>query len=188
MAVSRSGYYDWLDRPISTRAKINNALSAQILQIHADSSQIYGYRKIYQSLQQLKVNCSEKRILRLMQVNNIFSKTKKKFKATTNSNHSLPIADNILNRNFIVAAPNTHWVGDISYIWTKEGWLYLATVIDLYSRAVVGWAVQDKMTTNLIEDALIKAIWRRKPKPGLVFHSDRGSQYASWSFKNLLQI
>ncbi len=188
LGVSRSGYYDWVDRPISARAKINNELSAQILQIHTESRQIYGYRRIYQYLQQRNVNCSEKRILRLMQANNIFSKTKKKFKATTNSKHNLPVADNILNRNFVVDFPNTHWVGDISYIWTKEGWLYLATIIDLYSRAVVGWAVQDRMTTNLIEEALLKAIWRRKPKEGLVFHSDRGSQYASWSFKNLLQM
>lgn len=123
-----------------------------------------------------------------MKTNNIVSKVKKKFKATTNSRHSLPVAKNILNREFTVNSSNTHWVGDISYIWTKEGWLYLATVIDLYSRAVVGWSLQERMTTTLIEDALLMAIWRRKPRAGLIFHSDRGSQYASESFRKLLLL
>ena len=123
-----------------------------------------------------------------MRENNIFSKVRKKFKATTNSKHNLPIAENILNREFSIDIPNTHWVGDISYIWTQEGWLYLATVIDLYSRAIVGWAAQERMTSKLIEDALLMAVWRRKPKRGLIFHSDRGSQYASASFQNMLKI
>lgn len=184
--VSRSGYYDWIDRPISNREKVNAELLSVIKLLHANSNNIYGYRRIYYALRQNNYNCSENRVLRIMHRNNIFSKTKKKFKATTNSKHNLPVSENLLNRNFMVDGPNTHWVGDISYIWTKEGWLYLATVIDLYSRAIVGWALQERMTSKLIEDALLMAIWRRKPKYGLMFHSDRGSQYASSSFKNLL--
>lgn len=185
--VSRSGYYDWLYRPVSNREQSNNQLLGQIIDIHASSRNIYGYRKIYYQLLKNGVDCSENRVFRLMNKNNIFSKVKKKFKATTNSKHNLPISANILNREFTVASPNTHWVGDISYIWTDEGWLYLATVIDLYSRAVIGWSLQKHMTTKLIEDALLKAIWNRKPKSGLIFHSDRGSQYASRDFKKILR-
>jgi transposase InsO family protein len=149
---------------------------------------IYEYRKIYHTMLQNSINCSANRVLRIMKANNICSKVKKKFKATTNSKHNLPITNNILDREFVVHFPNTHWVGDISYISTKEGWLYLATVIDLYSRAVVGWALRDRMTSKLVEDALLMAIWRRKPKHGLIFHSDRGSQYASGTFQKLLNI
>ena len=122
-----------------------------------------------------------------MKQHNIFSKTKRKFKATTNSNHKLPISNNILNREFTVTKPNTYWVGDISYIWTQEGWLYLATVIDLYSRAIVGWSLQERMTSKIVEDALLMAINKRKLKTGLLFHSDRGSQYASDSFRKILK-
>ena len=188
LEVSSSGYYDWVDRPISTRTTANNKLSAQIIEIHTSSRSTYGYRRVFHALQQKNVNCSENRVQRIMKQNNIFSKVKKKFKATTNSKHNLPIANNVLNREFTVHAANTHWVGDISYIWTREGWLYLATVIDLYSRAIVGWSLQERMTSKLVEDALLMAIWRRKPKPGLIFHSDRGSQYASGSFKDLLKM
>lgn len=188
LEVSSSGYYDWVNRPISARAQTNMELTTQIKKIHADSRNIYGYRRIYHELQHNNINCSENKVLRIMQANNIHSKVKKKFKATTNSKHNLPVAENILNRNFRVDAPNTHWVGDISYIWTNEGWLYLATVIDLYSKAIVGWAVKERMTSKLVEDALLTAIWRRKPKHGLIFHSDRGSQYASGSYQTLLKM
>ena len=185
--VSRSGYYGWQDRPISQRKKDNDELLTKIKQTHSDSRSIYGYRKIYKKLQGDGVICSENRISRIMKQHNIFSKTKRKFKATTNSNHKLPISNNILNREFTVAKPNTHWVGDISYIWTQEGWLYLATVIDLYSRAIVGWSLQERMTSRLVEDALLMAINKRRLKTGLLFHSDRGSQYASDSFRKTLK-
>lgn len=186
--MSSSGYYDWVDRPISNRTKANNELLIQIKEIHASGKNTYGYRRIFHALQQKNIHCSENKVLRIMKENNIISKVKKKFRATTNSKHNLPIAENILNREFNVSAINTHWVGDISYIWTKEGWLYLATVIDLYSRAVVGWSLQARMTSKLVEDAILMAIWKRKPKHGLVFHSDRGSQYASSSFQNILKM
>lgn len=188
LEVSRSGYYDWVDRPISFREEANTGLLEQIKQVHVSSRNTYGYRRVYYALQHNNINCSENRVLRIMQANNIFSKVRKKFKATTNSKHNLPVAENILNREFSIDIPNTHWVGDISYIWTQEGWLYLATVIDLYSRAIVGWAVQERMTSKLIEYALLMALWRRKPKRGLIFHSDRGSQYASLSFQDLLKM
>ena len=112
---------------------------------------------------------------------------KKKFKATTDSKHNLPVVPNTLNRDFSVDRPNRVWVGDITYIWTLAGWLYLAVVIDLYSRMVVGWSVGRNMTKQLVIDALLMAIWRRKPAPNLLFHSDRGSQYCSLAFQNLLE-
>ena len=186
LSVSRSGYYDWQDRPISHRETSNAELLSQIKQVHTESRNIYGYRKVYNALHSKGVACSENRIGRIMKKHNIFSKTKRKFKVTTNSRHNLPISSNILNREFTVAKPNTHWVGDISYIWTQEGWLYLATVIDLYSRAIVGWSLQGRMTSKLVEDALFMAITNRNPSSSLLFHSDRGSQYASDSFKKIL--
>lgn len=186
-SVSRSGYYNWLARPISNREKNNKYLLKNIVRIFLDSQRRYGFRKVYRQLKQEGINCGKNRVARLMRKNNLISKVKKKFKATTNSKHNFPVAENILDRQFTVNSPNTCWVGDISYIWTEEGWMYLATVIDLYSRAVVGWSLDKRMTTKLVEDAFIKAIWKRKPGKGLIFHSDRGSQYASKSFQKLLK-
>ena len=114
-------------------------------------------------------------------------KTKRKFKMTTDSNHQLPIAPNLLKRDFTAGAPDLKYVGDITYIWTQEGWLYLATVIDLFSRRLVGWSMDSRMTATLVNDALLMALWRRKPKRGLLWHTDRGSQYASDSHRQLLQ-
>lgn len=185
--VSRAGYYSWKDRPESSRAKANNILTENIKRVFSDSKNRYGYRKVYMQLKQEGIACSKNRVASLMKKNYLASKVKNKFKATTNSKHNLPVADNILDRQFTVIKPNVCWVGDISYIWTREGWMYLATVIDLYSRAVVGWSLESRMTTQLVEDAFIKAIWKRKPGKGLIFHTDRGSQYASNSFQKLLK-
>ena len=187
LEVSKSGYYDWLDRPTSDKAKGSNKLLITIRKIFQDSRGCYGYRKVYKQLQNSGIACSINTVASIMHRNNMFSKVKKKFKATTNSNHNFPVAENILDRKFVVNEPNRCWVGDISYIWTQEGWLYLATVIDLYSRTVVGWSVSDRMTTALVEDAFLKAIWNRNPDRGLIFHSDRGSQYASKDFQRLLK-
>ena len=118
---------------------------------------------------------------------NLICKTKSKFKATTDSRHDEPIAPNLLDRNFTVGSPNTYWVGDITYITTEEGWLYLATVIDLYSRKIVGWSMSNRITTDLVNKALLMAIWQRKPSEGLVWHSDRGSQYASDSHLQIIK-
>ncbi|MDB6095809.1 MAG: transposase [Francisellaceae bacterium] len=186
LSVSRNGYYDWRNRPISNRAKANQHLLTEITRIFLETKKRYGYRKIHKQLEQEGIAGSKNRIAYLMKQNGLISKVKKKFKATTNSAHSLPLADNLLNRQFRVKEQNTHWVGDISYIWTHEGWLYLATVLDLYSRAIVGWSLQARMTSSLVEDAFLKAIWKRKPGKGLIFHSDRGSQYAGQPFQKLL--
>ena len=188
LAVSSSGYYDWLKRPISSREKANNDLLQHIHNAYIKTRRA-GYRTIYARLTQDAIICSEKRVYRLMRKAGLKAKTKKKFKATTNSKHSLPVAPNLLNRNFTVAKPNIAWVSDISYIWTNEGWLYLAVIIDLFSRTVVGWSMNERMTTELIESALQMAIWHRKPARdnSLIFHSDRGSQYASTKFQKILK-
>lgn len=123
----------------------------------------------------------------MMKAASLYCKTKRKYKATTDSNHNLPVAENILARNFTVNHANTHYVGDITYIPTNEGWLYLAVVIDLYSRKVVGYSMEDNMRAELVNKALLNAIWQRKPKAGLVWHTDRGSQYASESHRNILK-
>ncbi len=184
--VSRAGYYDWRFRPVSDRDKSNQKLLAEIDRVFLESKKTYGYRKVYKQLKQEGIVVNKNRIASIMRKNALISKVKKKFKATTNSKHHLPVANNILDRKFKVNKPNTYWVGDITYIWTSEGWLYLATVIDLYSRAVVGWSLEERMTSSLVEDAFLKAIWKRKPSKGLIFHSDRGSQYASHQYQKLL--
>lgn len=186
LCVSRSGYYAWLRRPESQRKTEDKALSEQIKEIHKESKGEYGSPKVHQELRRRGTRCGRKRVARLMRKDGLKAKTIRKFKATTNSNHSLPVADNLLNRDFSPAAPNKAWVADITYIWTSEGWLYLAVVIDLFSRAVVGWSMSERMTRALVMDAFTLAVKRRNPPPGLIHHSDRGSQYASGDFQSLL--
>ena len=136
-------------------------------------------RAIKQALAKQGYQVSQRRFGRLMEAERLFCKTKKKFKATTNSNHCNPVAPNRLNREFIAEKPNQKWVGDITYIYTAEGWLYLVTVIDLFSRQVGGWLMNNRMTKELVNQALLSAIWARKPQRGLLWHTDRGTQYAS---------
>lgn len=185
-SVSRSGYYAWLRRPESQRKIEDKALSQVIKEIHKESNGEYGSPKIHQELRRRGKRCGRKRVARLMKKDGLKAKTVRKFKATTNSNHSLPVASNLLNRDFSPAKPNKAWAADITYIWTGEGWLYLAIVIDLYSRAVVGWSMSERMTRTLVIDAFTLAVTRRNPAPGLIHHSDRGSQYASTDFQNIL--
>lgn len=147
---------------------------------------IYGTRRIKHALAQQGQTVSRRRIGRLLSELGLACKTKRKFKATTNSSHTLPIAENRLKREFTVAQPNQVYVGDITYISTQEGWLYLAIVIDLYSRQVVGWSMAERMQATLVNDALMMAVWKRKPAQGLIWHTDRGSQYASDSHRLLL--
>ena len=187
LSVSRSCFYSWLNSEPSNRVKENESLTAKIKKIFKDSRQTYGTRRIKQVLAKQGYKISQRRIGRLMKAAYLFCKAKRKYKATTNSNHSLPIAENILNRNFNVTCANTHYVGDITYISTSEGWLYLAVVIDLYSRKVVGYAMDDNMRSELVNKALLNAIWQRKPKVGLIWHTDRGSQYASDSHRNIIK-
>jgi transposase InsO family protein len=185
--VSRSGYYAWLRRPESKRKVEDTALSLVIKEIHKESNGEYGSPKVHEELRRRGTRCGRKRVARLMKEDGLKAKTIRKFKATTNSNHSLPVAPNLLNRDFSPAQPNKAWAADITYIWTSEGWLYLAIVMDLYSRAIVGWSMSERMTRALVVDAFTLAVKRRNPAPGLIHHSDRGSQYASTDFQNILR-
>jgi len=187
MAVSRSGYYEWLSRPTSQHKQEDEALKATIKEIHEGSRQTYGTRRIKDDLADQGDTVSRKRIARLMNEEGLSCKTKRKFKATTNSRHNKPVAKNLLQRNFHRDRPDEAYVGDITYIPTREGWLYLAVFIDLYSRAVVGWSMDSRMTATLVTDALQMAMWKRRPGAGLLVHSDRGSQYASDEYQRLLR-
>ena len=187
MKVSRSGYYEWLNRPISNRDKENEKLTKSIKEVFVQNRNIYGTRRIARKLAQNDIFVSKRRIGKLMTEAGLYCKTKRKFKVTTDSKHNKPISPNLLQRQFDVIWPDKYWVGDITYIPTKEGWLYLATVIDLYSRQVIGWSMANNMKAKLVNDALTMAIWKRKPKKGLIWHSDRGSQYASDSHRAILK-
>lgn len=185
-SVSRSGYYAWLKRPVSRRKQADTELLEKIRIIHRDSDGSYGSPRVHRDLKEQGASCGENRVARLMREDGLRSKTKRRFKATTDSNHDLPVAPNLLNREFHPEGPNEVYAGDMTYVWTAEGWLYLAVVIDLFSRAVVGWAMDKRMTRQLVIDALTMAEQRRTPPSGVIFHSDRGSQYASADFQSLL--
>jgi transposase InsO family protein len=187
MEVSVSGYYAWHKRPESTRSQANKQLLEHIKSIHQQSRQTYGSPRVYVDLKKQGVPCSQNRVARLMQVNLIAARRKKKFMVTTDSKHGLPVAENKLNQQFEATKPNEKWVTDMTYVWTKEGWLYLAVVLDLYSRKVVGWAMDNNMETGLVIRALKMALLNRKPPQGLLHHSDRGSQYASNHYQQLLK-
>jgi putative transposase len=187
MQVSRSGYYHWKRRGPSTREQERAQLIPKVRGLHQESKATYGSRRMSQELKALGFRCGKHKAGTLMKLAGVAAKQRKRFKATTDSNHQLPVAPNLLNRRFSVTTPNCVWVGDITYIWTSEGWLYLAVVIDLYSRRIVGWSMNNCISRQLVMDALIMAIWRRKPSRGLIFHSDRGSQYCSHDFQKLLK-
>ena len=178
LKVSRSGYYDWLIRDQSNRAKQDQALKERLKVFFSEGRGLYGSRRLQQRLIQTGFKVSRRRVRRLMKEENLVCKLTRRFKTTTHSNHNKPVAPNLLQRQFKVVAPNRYWVGDISYILTQEGWLYLATVMDLYSRKVVGWSMSDRLKAELVNNALLMAIWKRKPSKGLIHHSDKGSQYA----------
>jgi putative transposase len=185
--VSSSGYYEWRGRPPSKRTIENQRLGAKIKDIFISNRRVYGTRRIQEELLEDGEKISRYRIGRLMSQQDLKCKTKKKFKVTTDSNHNFPVAPNILDRKFNVQHPDQVYVGDITYIPTSEGWLYLAVFIDLYSRMVVGWSMSNRINAKLTCDSLLMAIWKRKPSKGLMVHSDRGSQYASHKFQDLLR-
>ena len=185
--VNRSGYYAHKNAPLSAHKNEDKHLSALIVKSFNESNHTYGTERIQGDLQELGERVSRRRIGRLMKKTGLVCKTIKKFKATTNANHNERISPNLLKRNFKVEAPNTVWVGDMTYIWTDVGWFYLATVIDLFSRKVVGWSMAYHMRTSLVNDAMQMAIWQRKPPKGLIWHTDRGSQYASKEHRALLK-
>ena len=187
LKVDRSSYYHWIKAGCIVK-KEDIQLNKLIEAIFIQGRNNYGTRRIQDKLKELYgLILSRKRISGIMKDLNLKVKIKRRYKNTTDSNHNLPIAPNLLNRDFYASAPDTKYVGDITYIPTGEGWLYLATVIDLYSRKVVGWSMDDTMKVSLVNDALNMAISRRNPVKGLLWHTDRGSQYASYLHKDLLQ-
>jgi len=185
--VSRSGYYSWRKRPVSACKMADEVLKVVIQSVHKESRSCYGVLRVYWRLRRLGWRCSHKRVARLMRELGLRGKRRRRYRPqTTDSEHNLPVAPNLLQQDFSATASNQKWCGDISYIATTEGWLYLAVVIDLFSRRVVGWAMSDTIDRFLVLAALDMAIRHRKPVPGLIFHSDRGSQYASHDFRDAL--
>lgn len=187
LEVSRSGYYEWQKRPPSRRSLANERLLEQIKIIHQVSRCLYGSPRIVATLKHKGATCGKNRVATLMRVNGIRAKTKKRFKRTTNSNHKYPLAANLVNQTFVANRPNEIWVSDITYIHTREGFLYLATVMDIYSRQIVGWAMDRTMTQWLVLEALKQARLHRNPSRGLIIHSDQGCQYASLDYQAFLK-
>ena len=186
LRVSRSGYYAWQRRPESQRSRENRKLLVKIKEIHQQSRQNYGSPRVHKALRQSGIGCGLHRVARLMQENDIIAKPSRKFKVTTDSNHAHPVAPNILGRDFEAEHPNQKWVADNTYILTGQGWLYLAVVLDLFNRMVVGWSMKPRMTKELVCDALRMAIATRLPFQGLLAHSDRDCQYVSIDHQKML--
>lgn len=187
LEVSPSGYYAWRNRPVSQREMANQRLLAKIKVVHAESHETYGSPRVYRELKADGVSCSENRVARLMRGHDIRAKQAKRYKRTTRANDAHPVAPNLLDGDFTADRPDRSWVADISYIWTQEGWLYLAVILDLFSRRIVGWALSSRLTSPLVEDALKMAIQQRRPGPDLLHHSDRGSQYTGEAYQQLLK-
>jgi transposase InsO family protein len=187
LKVSRSGFYAWRERPESARTQEDRRLKLEITSIHTANKGRYGSPRIQLDMLELGYSMSRKRVARLMREAELKWRRTKRFRTTTDSNHEFPIAPNVLARDFTAPAPDRVWVGDITYIWTDEGWLYLAAILDVFSRRVVGWAAGDRITTKLATDALEMALWRRQPRPGLIHHTDRGCQYASGEYRRRLK-
>ena len=185
--VSRSGYYAWRKRPVSAREMANQQLVAEMRVIHAETYETYGSPRMCDELNDKGIPCSENRVARLMRKHGIRGKQVRRRKVTTKANPEAAKAPNLLQQQFAAAEPNTVWCSDISYIWTREGWLYLAVVLDLFSRRIVGWSLAARMTTQLVVDAFTMAVDQRRPPPGLIHHSDQGSQYTSHAYQALLQ-
>ena len=186
LQVSASGYYTWRQRPASARQRRRDALAVEIKAIHREARGRYGSPRMHAELAARGRACCVNTVAKLMRAHGIAAKTRRKFRHTTASDHGRPVAANVLDRQFEPAAANRAWAADITYIPTREGWLYLAAVEDLYSRQIVGWAMGERITSRLVVDALEMAVARRRPGAGLVAHSDRGSQYASEHYRRRL--
>ena len=186
LGVSRSGFYDWSERGLSARAREDEKLKVHIAAIFERYEGRYGCPRIHAELRADGFHVSRKRVARLMILLGLKCRRKRRFKATTDSNHALPVAENVLDRKFEVDAPDVAWVTDITYVWTSEGWLYLAAILDLFSRRVVGFAMSNRIDRALVLEALRMAVGRRVPNAGLIHHSDRGSQYASADYQRAL--
>lgn len=188
LGVTRSGYYGYQQRQANRPDDFyHREVIEAVRDIAKASDNSYGSRRMKKALNALSYPVSRNKVRKLMKEAGVAVKHRKKYKVTTNSNHKQPVFKNILKREFNVEGSNQAYVGDITYLWTQEGWLYLAVVIDLYSRKVVGWSMSSRMKANLACDALKMAVWQRRPEPGLIVHSDRGSQYASREYRRLLK-
>ncbi|HNR14014.1 MAG TPA: IS3 family transposase [Thermodesulfobacteriota bacterium] len=186
LSVTKSGYYAWRSRPQGSRAAENQLLDTHIQTVFTKNKGTYGSPRISHALRQQHLCCSENRVARRMRLLGLRAKTKRRFKVTTNSQHAEPRAANVLRQHFTAQRPNQVWVSDITYIWTREGWLYLAVILDLFSRRIVGWALQRHLGSALVLSALKQALWQRRPSSGLIFHSDQGIQYACAAFRSAL--
>ena len=187
LEVSEQGYYAYLKAPVNRRQHEDRMIGDRVQVIFGEHQRRYGSPRIRRELRDSGIWCSEKRVARLMKQRHLRAKATPKFRVTTNSEHRHPLAPNTLDRQFRTTAPNQVWVGDITYLWTTEGWMYLAVFIDLFSRKVVGWALSDRLTGAVVHMAFERACARRKPPPGLLVHTDRGTQYAADAFRRRLR-
>ena len=187
LGVSRSGYYDWLHRPAGPRASANRDLLEHIRKFHRESRETYGSPRVLRDLRAIGLCCGKNRVARLMQRNGIMAKATRRFKVTTRTRKGAQYAPDRLQRKFVSEIPNRVWTSDITYIWTREGWLYLAVVLDLFSRSIVGWATSANIDAELVCNALTRALNRRSPNNEMILHSDRGSQYTSNAVQTLIQ-
>jgi putative transposase len=185
--VSKSGYYAWRDRTPSERTQEDAALTERIVEVHNGSRETYGYPRVHAELQALGVRCGRRRVARLMRKAGIRGCKRGRKKRTTRPDPRATPAPDLVKRNFTATAPDRLWTADITYVKTDEGFLHLAFVVDVYSRRIVGWSMADHLRMELVVDALEMAVWRRKPKAGLVHHSDRGTQYTALSFGKRLE-
>lgn len=187
LEVSTSGYYAWVKNPVSERQLVNEKLKGEIKSIHTENNECYGFRKITAELKRRGRHVNHKRVIRLMKELRIRSKVARHFKRTTNSNHTLPVAENLLNQDFTTTKPNQKMVSDITYLWTGEGWLYIAAVLDLHGQKIVGLAMGDRMNKELVIRALESAYLHAGRPTGVLIHSDRGSQYCSHEYQALIK-
>lgn len=186
LEITEQGYYRWLKAPLSERDIRRQRLLVQVRTEYQKSKQRYGSPRICRELKAKGIRCSERRVAAILRTEGLRALAARKYRATTNSKHTLAVAENVLGREFNPTQKNKVWAGDITYLWTNEGWLYLAVFLDLFSRTVVGWATSNRIDASLICTAFSRAVARRSPVPGLLVHSDRGAQYASSDFRSLL--
>jgi transposase InsO family protein len=187
LGVSRSGFYAARRREPSARKRDEARLVEEVKAVHAGSRGTYGSPRVHATLKAQGRATSRKRVARVMREHDLVARSRRRFRRTTDSRHTFPVAENVLGRAFTTTAPNEVWVTDITYVWTREGWLYVAAILDLYSRMVVGWAMSERIDRRLCLSALRMAVEARRPTPGLVHHSDRGSQYASTEYRRALE-
>lgn len=186
LAVSRSGYYNWDDRTPSQRAQTNAALVGEIRRVYERSRGVYGSPRVTAELRAHGNRCGRHRVANLMRKHGIYAKTKRKFKVTTKANKEVPDARDLVKQHFVAEQPNQLWTSDITYLWTREGWAYLAVFLDVFSRRIVGWAMSARLTTELVTEAFKNALCQRHVARGLIVHTDRGSQYTSKEFQAAL--